>query len=44
MFKSLAFSKLIHLTLVTEIPTTIINLLSKTQMEIIWREKNPKIK
>ena len=44
VFKSLAFSKLIHLTLVTEIPTTIINLLSKTQMEIIWREKNPKIK
>ena len=43
-FKSLAISKLIHLALVTEIPTTTINLLNKIQMEFIWKGKNPKIK
>ena len=43
VFKSLAISKLIHLALVTEIPTTI-NLLTKIQMEFIWKGKNPKIK
>ena len=35
VFKSLAISKLIHLALVTEIPTTTINLLTKIQMEFI---------
>ena len=44
MFKSLAISKLIHLALVTEITTTTINLLTKIQMEFIWKGKNPKIK
>ena len=44
VFKSLAISKLIHLALVTEIPTTTINLLTKIQMEFIWKGKNPKIK
>ena len=44
VFKSLAISKLIHLALVTEIPTTIINLLTKIEMEFIWKGKNPKIK
>ena len=44
VFKSLAISKLIHLTLVTEIPTTTINLLTKIQMEFIWKGKNLKIK
>ena len=43
VFKSLAISKLIHLALVTEIPTTTINLLTKIQMEFIWKGKNPKI-
>ena len=43
-FKSLAISKLIYLTLVTKIPTTTINLLTKIQMEFIWKWKNPKIK
>ena len=43
-FKSLAISKLIHLVLVTEIPTSTINLLTKIQMEFIWKGKNPKIK
>ena len=44
VFKSLAISKLIHLALVTEIPTSRINLLTKIQMEFIWKGKNPKIK
>ena len=44
VFKSLAISKLIHLVLVTEIPTSIINLLTKKQMEFTWKGKNPKIK
>ena len=33
IFKSLAISKLFHLALVTEIPSTTINLLTKIQME-----------
>ena len=44
VFKSLAISKLIHLALVTEIPTITINLLTKIQMEFIWKGKNSKIK
>ena len=43
-FKSLAISKLIHLVLVTEIPTTTISLLIKIHMEFIWKGKNIKIK
>ena len=35
VFKSLAISKLIHLVLVTEIPTSTINLLTKIQKEFI---------
>ena len=42
--RNLAISKLIRLALVTEIPTTTINLLTKIQMEFIWKGKNPKIK
>ena len=38
-FKSLAISKLIHLALVTKIPTTTINLLTKIQMEFMWKWK-----
>ena len=44
VFKSLAISKLINLALVTEIPTTTINLVTKIQMGFIWKGKNPKIK
>ena len=44
VFKSLAISKLIHLALVTEIPTSTINLLTKIQMKFVWKGKNPKIK
>ena len=35
VFKSLTISKLIHLVLVTEIPTSTIDLLTKIQMELI---------
>ena len=44
VFKSLAISKLIHLALVTEIPTSTINLLTKIEMEFIWKGNYPKIK
>ena len=44
VFKSLAISKLIHLLLFTELSTSTINLLTKIQMEFVWKWKNPKIK
>ena len=44
VFKSLAISKLIHLALVTEIPTTTIDLLTKIQMNFVWKGRNMKIK
>ena len=37
VFKSLAISKLIYLALVTEIPTSTINLVTKIQMEFLWK-------
>ena len=43
-FKSLAISKLINLALATEMPTSTINLLTKIQMGLIWKGKNPQIK
>ena len=42
VFKCLAISKLIYLALVTEIPATTIDLLTKIQLEFIWKGKNPK--
>ena len=44
VFQSLVISKLIHLALFTEITLTTINLLTKIQMEFIWKGKNLKIK
>ena len=44
VFKSLLISKYIHLALVTEIPTSTINLSTKIQMEFIRKGKNPEIK
>ena len=44
IFKTLAKSKIIHLSLVTNVPTQIINELNKIQKEFIWNESNPKIK
>lgn len=43
IFKSLAISKIIDLDLVTEIPTSIINLVNKIQMELVLKEKIRKL-
>ena len=43
VFKSLAISKLIHFALFSEIPTSI-NLLTRMEMEFMWKEKSPEIK
>ena len=42
LFKSLAFPKISHLALVTEIPTSIIR--NKMQKEFTWKGNTPKIK
>ena len=36
IFKTLVLSKLVHLTLVTNVPTTTIEILSKIQKEFLW--------
>ena len=36
IFKTLALSKMIHLALVTNVPTATIELLSKIQKELLW--------
>ena len=44
IFKTLAFSKIIHLTLVTSVPSSTIDLLNKIQNHFLWDKKNAKIK
>ena len=44
VFKALAMSKIVHLALVTNIPTSVMKELNKIQKEFIWKNKNPKIK
>ena len=44
IFKPLAISKIIHLSLVTNVPTKISNELNKIQKASIWNGNNPKIK
>ena len=44
VFKSLAISKIIHLTLVTTTNNSIINQLEKIQKDFIWNKKSPKIR
>ena len=44
IFKTLAISKIIHLSLVTNFPTEIIIELNKIQTEFIWNGNNLKIK
>ena len=44
IFKTLAISRTIHLSLVTNAPTQIIKELNKIQKEFIWNGSNPKIK
>ena len=44
IFKTLAFSKIIHLTLVTSVPSSTIDLLNKIQKDILWDKRNAEIK
>ena len=44
IFKILAFSKIIHLTLVTSVPSSKIDLLNKIQKDFLWDKKYAKIK
>ena len=45
VFKSLAISKIVHLSLKTMVPRAIINQLNNNQLKnFIWNGKNPKIK
>ena len=44
VFKPLAFSTIIHLTLVTSVPFSTIEFLSKIQNDFLWYKKNAKIK
>ena len=44
VFKSLAVSKIIHLSLITTLPHAIINQLNNIKGNFIWNGKNPKIK
>ena len=44
IFKPLAIPKILHLLLVTNVPTEIVNELYKIQKEFIWNGNNSKIK
>ena len=44
VFKTLAISKIIHLSLVANVPMQVIKELNKIQKEFIWNGSNPKIK
>ena len=44
IFKTLAISKIIHLSLAINVPMEIINELNKMQKEFIWNGNNAKIK
>ena len=41
--KALAISKIVHLALITNIPTSTMKVLNKTQKEFIWKNKSPNI-
>lgn len=44
IFKILAISKIVHLSLVTEMQSSKSAQLDKIQKEFIWRDGNPKLK
>ena len=44
VFKELAISKIFHVTLITNIPTSPMKVLNKTQKEFIWKIINSKLK
>ena len=44
IFKTLALSKIIHLALVTNVPTATIELFRKIQKEFLWGKNKSKVK
>ena len=44
IFKTLAYSKIIHLALVTNVPIATTELLSKIQKEFLWGKNESKIR
>ena len=44
IFKTLAISKVVHLALVNNVPSSTIAQLEKTQKQFIWKNENPKLK
>ena len=43
IFKTLAFSKIIHLALVTNVPTATVELLSKMQKDFLWGKNKSRL-
>ena len=43
IFKTLAFSKIIHLTLVTSVPSSTIDILNKIQKDFLWDKENANV-
>ena len=43
IFKTLAFSKIIHLALVTNVPTATVKLLSKMQKDFLWGKNKSRL-
>ena len=43
IFKTLAFSKIIHLTLVTSVPSSTIDILTKIQKNFLWDKENANV-
>ena len=44
IFKTFAISKVVHLALVNNVPSSAIAQLEKTQKQFIWKNENPKLK
>ena len=44
IFKTLAISKIVHLALVKDVPSSTIAQLEKIQKQFIWKNGNPKLK
>ena len=44
IFKTLSISKVVHLALVQDVPSSTISQLEKIQKQFIWKNGNPKLK
>lgn len=44
VFKALERSNIVHLASITNVPTSTIKELNNIQKELIWKNKNPRIK